>query len=419
MHAYLSRLSLVVVLLVAAAVAAWAASVAACSAAPAGAINLAYVPLAQGGWFDMDGGSPERVMLWEGDEPPVAEEAPYLDFVTLVRVHRAIPRGYQFLHGPAIVRFRDTLFTSWANSLVDENSPSETMQGRRSRDGGLTWSAAEMIGPGFEGPERHSHGVFLVHEDKLWAFAARFGAGDEQAVSFPGLCMEAFVLNETADHWESRGVVAQDFWPMTEPKRLANGTWLLPGADRRFRAAVAISTGDDLTSWETAKIPLAEGQHCSEATAWVSEDEIVAIMRNESPADPALRCAAVSRSTDFGRSWSVARESNFPMLSAKAAAGVLSTGQRYLVSNSGLRNNARWPLTLAVGRPGAKTLCRLWRIRDGPTIEPLLPGRAKDRGWQYPYAYEDESRLYVVYSVGKEDCELAIIPVSALALPEK
>jgi hypothetical protein len=112
-------------------------------------------------------------------------------------------------------------------------------------------------------------------------------------------------------------------------------------------------------------------------------------------------------------------ESNFPMLSAKAAAGTLSTGQRYLVSNSGLRTGRRWPLTIAVGRPGAQTLCRIWRIRDGETLQPLLAGRYKDRGWQYPYAHEHDGKLYVIYSVGKEDCEMAIIPLTALRVDER
>jgi len=399
---------------------------------PFGSINLAYGRLTKGRFFYVDeitveGGDsipptheiPEpppikRLEIWEGEEPPVAEQAPYLDYVTFSRVHRAIPGEYQFLHGPAIVDFKGTLFTSWANSLVNENSDSETLRGRRSRDGGRTWMDAEFIAPGFEGAERHSHGVFLELNGKLWAFCSRFGKDTGEACNFPGLTMEAFVFDERTGEWEARGKVAEDCWPMTEPQRMADGSWIIPGLDRHFRAAVAISHSDELTQWDTVKIPLGPGKHCSETTAWVTDDGIIAIMRNESPHDPAFRCAAISRSTDNGRTWTVAEESNFPMLSAKAAAGVLSTGQRYIVSNSGLKTGARWPLTIAVGRPGAKALCRMWRIRDGRTVQPLLQGSAKDVGWQYPYAYENDGKLYVIYSVGKEDCELAIIPLESL-----
>jgi hypothetical protein len=35
-----------------------------------------------------------------------------------------------------------------------------------------------------------------------------------------------------------------------------------------------------------------------------------------------------------------------------------------------------------------------------------------------PYGYEYEGRLYVVYSVGKEDCGLSILPIEALTADE-
>jgi hypothetical protein len=92
--------------------------------------------------------------------------------------------------------------------------------------------------------------------------------------------------------------------------------------------------------------------------------------------------------------------------------GKLSTGQLYLVSN--YRN--RDTLCISVGRPGEKTLSRMWRLRHGKSDPPRFPGGGKGKQWSYPYGYEHEDRLYVVYSIGKEDCGLTTIPISSLSI---
>lgn len=95
---------------------------------------------------------------------------------------------------------------------------------------------------------------------------------------------------------------------------------------------------------------------------------------------------------------------------AKAYLGKLSTGQLYLLSNLGNRNT----LVISVSRPGEHTLSRLWRIRHGKSIPPRFPGQAKGKQWSYPYGYEHDGELHIVYSVGKEDCGLSVIPVASL-----
>ena len=42
-------------------------------------------------------------------------------------------------------------------------------------------------------------------------------------------------------------------------------------------------------------------------------------------------------------------------------------------------------------------------------------GAYKGGSWAYPNAVEQDGKLYVVYSVNKEDCELSIIPLEGLA----
>jgi hypothetical protein len=70
-------------------------------------------------------------------------------------------------------------------------------------------------------------------------------------------------------------------------------------------------------------------------------------------------------------------------------------------------------VVIAVSRTGEGTFSRLWKVRFGPSKAPL-GGRAKARQWSYPYAHEHDGKLYVVYSISKEDCGLSVIPLRAL-----
>jgi hypothetical protein len=101
------------------------------------------------------------------------------------------------------------------------------------------------------------------------------------------------------------------------------------------------------------------------------------------------------------------------MAASKPYCGRLSTGQRYLVFNA---DPSRDTLAIAVSKPCEKQLCMVWKIRQGVSPQPLYPGSAKTPSWSYPYAVEYDGNLYVVYSAGKEDCDMAVIPVKSLYL---
>jgi len=94
---------------------------------------------------------------------------------------------------------------------------------------------------------------------------------------------------------------------------------------------------------------------------------------------------------------------------AKAYFGRLSNGRPYLIANYGNRD----VLLIAVGTPGGMSLEKVWKIRAGKSQAPRFPGKAKSPQWSYPYAHEHDGKLYVVYSVGKEDCGLSILPIDS------
>lgn len=350
---------------------------------------------------------PEPVTLWTGPEiPGDPSQIPAVPGMTHQTIHQATKEGYKFLHGAAIISHQGKLYANWANSPKNENGPHETLQGRFSSDGGKTWSELEVIGTGFEGPDRHSHGVLLEHQGKLWTICSRFGIG-KPAKRFPGLQGEAFVLNEQTGKWESRGIVMENCWPYDEPVRMKNGNLITGGQDKDGLPVVAISHGDDLTKWDTVSIPYPRelAPSFAETTVWAEGNQVRAIIRGGGGS------AWVSTSEDGGRTWSRAQPSNLPMPRAKAYLGKLSTGQQYLISN--LKN--RDTLIISVTQPGESTFSRMWVIRHGKSGPPRFSGHAKGKQWSYPYAHEHDGKLYVVYSIGKEDCGLSILPVASLS----
>ena len=349
---------------------------------------------------------PKELTLWTGPAiPRDLEQIPYVPGARHSVIHRASADGYRFLHGAAIVHHKGTLYANWANSPVNENGPHETLQGRRSTDDGKTWSDVEVIGAGFKGGERHSHGVLFVHQGELWTICARWGTG-LLGRRFLGLQGEAFVLDGQTNQWKSQGAVMDNCWPYDEPMRMANGNFITGGQDRNGMPVVAISRGNDLTKWDSIVLPYDPQLKpiYAETTVWGDGDRIIAVIRG------GAGVAWVATSDDYGRNWSKARPSKMPMPRSKAYLGKLSTGQRYMLSN--LRN--RDTLVVSVSKPGERTLSKMWRIRHGKTEAPRFPGKGKFKQWSYPYGYEHDGKLYVVYSIGKEDCGLSVLPVSSL-----
>jgi predicted neuraminidase len=360
------------------------------------------------------------VPLW--DERSVRAKAADLPVAQGTRFHVIKPQrpdvdGCRWTLGVGLCWHEGRLYASYGFNKGDENTPTEEAHVRASDDGGATWGPPVVMddGPANLGV---SHGVFLSHGDRLWAFMGAFFDRFERTHT------RAYTLDEASGRWEPRGVAVENgFWPMQEPQRMADGNWIMAG----FRPskgygvagnlpAVAISTGDDLTRWDLVVIPPAPDLGANlwgESTVIVEGKRITNIARYGSQA-----VALVSTSDDCGRTWTPAAPSNMPMATSKPYAGILSTGQRYLVCTTTADSGGRRsPLTIAVGRPGERTFSQVFLVRNSVCAD--TPGVSDPRAdFSYPYAVEHGGQLFIGYTHKSHAAnELAVIPIGSLGGP--
>lgn len=363
--------------------------------------------------------SQDQRRLWSNEQPvPKSEDLSQLKDVSFHVIKPHEPEadgGYEFLHGVALVWHQGKLYASWGHNRGKENTATEEARGRISTDGGKTWGETFTIDASDSKLDRAvSHGVFLSHEGRLWAFMGAFYGKLKKVHT------RAYLLNEQTGQWEFQGVVIQDgFWPMEEPRKLANGNWIMGGlmVGRGNPPAVAISQGDDFSAWKVIPLERDTDQNTwGESTTIVTAEQVTNISRFGARA-----VALVATSKDFGETWTQSVPSNMPMATSKPYAGILSNGQRFLVCTSSANSGGRRsPLTIAVSNPGEADFTRIYKIRDavhaGGTVD--SHPRAK---LSYPYVIEQDGMVYVGYSNsgGREgmninSAELAVFPISAL-----
>jgi hypothetical protein len=323
----------------------------------------------------------------------------------------------KFTLGVGLSWHKGRLYASYAFNKGDENTSTEEAHVRVSDDAGKTWGSAVVMDPG-EGNLAVSHGVFLSHSGCLWAFMGAFYD------RFQRTHTRAYTLNETSGSWEPHGVVIDGgFWPMQEPQKMADGNWIMSGIEvsdasqdgqthKANLPAVAISHGNDFTRWNLVVIPAAQnlGGIWGESTVIVEGQRIFNISRYG-----AKPVALVSVSEDNGRTWTLSTPSNLPMATSKPYAGLLSTGQRYLVCTTTADTGARrTPATIAVSRPGESVFSKVFVIRR--SVFPEGPGVSDPRvDFSYPYAVEHDGKLFIGYTHKSHGAnELAVIPLQSL-----
>ncbi|MCC9656179.1 LamG-like jellyroll fold domain-containing protein [Rhodopirellula halodulae] len=365
---------------------------------------------------------PQLETLWDESEAlPTASNLTPADDVKfhVIQTWNEPVDGYRFLHGVALQFHRGRLFASFGHNQGDENTVTEEAHYRISDDQGMSWGPLHIIDHGEEENLAVSHGVFLSEGNSLWAFHGSYYGRMED------IHTRAYRYDENSDQWTPLGrVIGEGFWPMNQPVRMEDGNWIMPGllgkrydSNQAFPAAVAISHGNHFEKWDLVRIPVDKNIHqmWGESSLWVSGENVFNVSRFGDDAK-----ALLATSDDYGRTWSPSKISNLPMATSKPAAGVLSTGQRYLVCTTAAENGGRrMPLTIAISRPGENVFSKVLVLRRA--MQPNAPGEsAKRLSLSYPYAIEHDGHLYVGYSnnggrsANLNSAEMAVVPIESL-----
>ena len=117
-------------------------------------------------------------------------------------------------------------------------------------------------------------------------------------------------------------------------------------------------------------------------------------------------------SDDEGDTWSDLLHTDFPDACSRSFAGRLSDGRYYIVGNSYDRYLDRRHLLITLSDDGY-TFNRQYSLVGGNTTR-RVNGQHKEDGCQYPNCFVDGGRLFVIYSVNKEDIEVGIADMTAV-----
>lgn len=325
-------------------------------------------------------------------------------------LYRAPDDGYRFCHHPNLVVFRGRMFCMWSNGLVHEDDAGQRILYCYTKDG-ESWSQPEQLTD-----DQNGQGICV---------AAGFHAGDDQLVAYytttggnnfhPDTCLQARTSDDGLT-WSEPQRIASGFY-IESPQQLPGGRLLMAGeqvGESRDSKRIKFLITDDpqgLTGWRDAVVPqpppvnLKNFGYTEPSFFLRPGGAVVSTLRNYS----GFLCTTVSRNN--GTTWSPPVQTNYFDSTARTSAGNLSDGTAWLINNAMPERSNRSLLTLALSKDGI-AFDRAWIIRGEPTTM-RHKGRSKGNGWQYPHAIAWKGKLYVAYSINKED-----VAVTAISLTE-
>lgn len=348
------------------------------------------------------------------------KEVNYVKNVEFVSMQKSIYTEYKWQHGVSMTHFNNKFYATWGRNKGAENTVGEQAVIYESDDA-RNWKYHSEISAG--NTMAYSHGVIYPHNNELYLMLPYYGGSDgvsPTGIRFRNLELHGFKLNSNGE-WENICKV-DGFWPLQQPIKMKNGNYIMAGIDTLWRSAVAISNGDDMSSWKIITIPYI-GTGFTESNVIVEDDKISLYMRNENPYYNKRYVAGISYSYDFGESWTSAQESDLEFYSSKPCAGTLSDGTKYIIGNS-LHGCETSRLALTIALSDGDKFSDQYLIR-GSEVPDSLKETYKDRAslyyqaTSYPSTFEKDGYLYVCYSSDMfgsnyNNIELAIIKLSNL-----
>lgn len=302
---------------------------------------------------------------------------------------------FKFLHEAAIIEYHGVLYASWYHCHDKELQGYTPICGKRSYDGGKTWSDLEIICENESGKILYCPPVYGISEDRLYMLVNQMVAPDHIH------SLDLYLLNTETSKFELLWSKPIPFKLNTNVVTLPNGKLMLPGRIAELDSfpntpAVLISDSGKIDAqWRLVKIADNGNLPCDtelvhpEISVICTEDTLYMFCRNDKRKVP-----LVYISKDDGETWSDACTHDIPYVSSKIYCGTLLDGRHYMICNTDKLNRSRLSIYFTDDKQMklSKQLI-LFDTEDYP-------------GWgamHYPAACEYQGYLYIIATKGYEN----------------
>jgi hypothetical protein len=357
--------------------------------------------------------------------------------------HDTIFLGYQghaYNHHPQIISFQDKLYATWSNGIYNEDEPGQVMLMATSTDMGQSWSKPKPVFDRRQGKFNDlvftSEGIH-VYQDKLIAFC---GVND-YAQPYPIIQDDVFpeknryqkktsiehhteikISTDGGNTWSKPETILEDFIPNLRPFPISTGRLIMPGN-------MLFPYTDDpsvQTGWTKTGIPRLPDDYI-DAPRWYQKG-------NKARNDTTLFCEgsfyetdagqlvmmlrtgeqrlAATQSLDHGETWSEPQMTDYTDCRCRFQFGRLPDG-RYFGLSCPEPHSVRTPLVLATSRDGV-VFDTHYVLGDDPAGQPRIKGRYKYGRYGYPSFHILKDRMFVIYSINKEDIAICRLGLNEL-----
>lgn len=321
------------------------------------------------------------------------------------KVYKASVDTYKFCHHPCLVDYRGKLYAMWSNGKIHEDVEGQRLLISDSPDG-KRWCKPRPLFEGGEDKIFVAAGLSVVSEKLVAWFTITGGTNFNPNTAL------YYSISSDGSSWTTPVKITSGFF-INPPVKMHDGRWIMGGEytdPHRDAKRMKIIVATELlvpTSWKEVTIPIDDVSVIgyAEPNFIAREHDTVALLRNYSGKLYAAQSAD-------GEEWTKAEQTAIPDSTARFATGRLPSGTHYLINNATNKKFDRSALVMTLSKDGRK-LTRGVIVRSEPT-KMRFEGKHKLDGWQYPHAHVWGDKLYVIYSVNKEDVFVTRIPLKRL-----